>query len=206
MQAPFHISCVGGGERERQPLPADRLRRGDAVPAAGAPVLVDAPPAGRRRRPRRRRAATPSRSPTRLSGASSSEAKRPASASTASTRSSVRSGNAPARNRLGEPGDVLQRERDVGNRRAIHGRSSPPSYTPMLDAPSPAGESAHVRHLVLTRAQFRRGDRRSRGDAARAASSWRCRRRRSTASPPTRRTARRWRASSPPRAGRASTR
>jgi len=43
--------------------------------------------------------------------------------------------------RLAKPGDVLQGEGDLGDRRAIHAKILRASYTPTLDASSPASET-----------------------------------------------------------------
>ena len=130
----------GGGEDERQPLPAEGFVGRDAVPAAGAPVRVGLAPAGGGRH----------RAVGEL---------RTLAVADAVQRRKLVGGEAPSFAehgiddilaevsefavgvRLRQPGDVLQREGDFRNRRAIHERLSPPLYTPTLDAPSRAGES-----------------------------------------------------------------
>ena len=116
-----------GGKRDRQPLPADVLRRGDAVPAARDQGAIDFAPAGRGGRPRRRRAA---RLPGRRRG-SAAPAPRWRSGRPRRARRRqdprVRLRKGACGQRLAEPGDVLQRKGDLGDRRAIH-RCDPPRF------------------------------------------------------------------------------
>ena len=123
MQAAFHISCVAAESAIGSPCPPTCSGADDAAPARRAsspdktsrqPGAVVTTPSFELRADRGRRRGSAAPVSRRRSG--------PASASTASTRSSVRLGKGAGRERLVEPGDVLQREGDFGDRRAIHGR------------------------------------------------------------------------------------
>ena len=142
--APFHISSRAVREHQRQALAAERLGRGDARPSRRrASRCIDAPPAGRGRNRRRRQAARPRGRPTRLSGASSPPAKRPASVRTRVDDDPRRAaGNARSRRVAASRPATCFRVKAISETGARYmGSSSASCYTPTLDAPPPAGET-----------------------------------------------------------------